>query len=387
MPDTRNSSMAESLASLSASFADLAARTQTVESTIATEAAESACTTSTFERVLGMLDQLSSTVKDLQLAARHAEKQPMQAPALPPTSSLNLAQTVFGTYGSPQRSSTSTNPPLAIEGTSTGHQRLPRIDIPTFTGEDVDGWLFQLNRFFTNYVVPHDQKLMIATFHTSGEALKWVQWLHATQQQLDWDSFEERVAARFGPPAYYSAKAMINKLFQTGTVATFIDEFETLSTRTPGLSSDNLRHRFIAGLKEEIHSEIVMFNPTTLHQAMGLARLAEQKIHSFRPRTFAPRLIPQPLALLPAPPVAQPAPTGLSIKRLTPVEMAARREKGLCFNCDDKYTPGHKCRPRFQSLVMEDEPLIEDLDLSANDPPALHHETPTMEGLFMTMQR
>ena len=25
--------------------------------------------------------------------------------------------------------------------------------------------------------------------------------------------------------------------------------------------------------------------------------------------------------------------------------MAARREKGLCFNCDEKFVPGHRCKP------------------------------------------
>ena len=29
--------------------------------------------------------------------------------------------------------------------------------------------------------------------------------------------------------------------------------------------------------------------------------------------------------------------------RLTPQQMDERREKGLCFNCDSKYSKGHKC--------------------------------------------
>lgn len=34
--------------------------------------------------------------------------------------------------------------------------------------------------------------------------------------------------------------------------------------------------------------------------------------------------------------------------------MAKRREKGLCYNCDDVYTPGHKCvRPQLYLMVGE----------------------------------
>ena len=29
--------------------------------------------------------------------------------------------------------------------------------------------------------------------------------------------------------------------------------------------------------------------------------------------------------------------------RLTPQQMDERRSKGLCFNCDNKYSKGHKC--------------------------------------------
>ncbi|KAL9667204.1 hypothetical protein QQ045_001553 [Rhodiola kirilowii] len=35
--------------------------------------------------------------------------------------------------------------------------------------------------------------------------------------------------------------------------------------------------------------------------------------------------------------------------------MAARRERGLCFKCDEQFNPGHKCRPKFQCLILEDE--------------------------------
>ena len=32
------------------------------------------------------------------------------------------------------------------------------------------------------------------------------------------------------------------------------------------------------------------------------------------------------------------------IKKLTSEEMQARRDKGLCYNCDEKYSRNHKCK-------------------------------------------
>lgn len=38
----------------------------------------------------------------------------------------------------------------------------------------------------------------------------------------------------------------------------------------------------------------------------------------------------------------------IPIKRLTPAKMQERREKGLCYNCDEKFQADHRCsRPRL----------------------------------------
>ncbi|GAV90943.1 hypothetical protein CFOL_v3_34343, partial [Cephalotus follicularis] len=40
---------------------------------------------------------------------------------------------------------------------------------------------------------------------------------------------------------------------------------------------------------------------------------------------------------------------------LTSNEIAARREKGLCYNCDKKFKPGHKCKSKFLVLLADNE--------------------------------
>ncbi|CAA0810670.1 Unknown protein, partial [Striga hermonthica] len=45
--------------------------------------------------------------------------------------------------------------------------------------------------------------------------------------------------------------------------------------------------------------------------------------------------------------------------RLTVEEMARRREKGLCFKCEERFTPGHKCKQNF---------LIEFVDAGDEEP-------------------
>ena len=47
-------------------------------------------------------------------------------------------------------------------------------------------------------------------------------------------------------------------------------------------------------------------------------------------------------------------------KRLSEAEWKAKREKGLCFRCDEKYTVGHRCKNReLQVMMIYDDEVVE----------------------------
>jgi hypothetical protein len=56
---------------------------------------------------------------------------------------------------------------------------------------------------------------------------------------------------------------------------------------------------------------------------------------------------------LPSPP--------LKIHKLTRVEMVKRQTQGLCYTCDEKYFPGHKCK-EHKLFVAIFEDISEDGD-------------------------
>jgi hypothetical protein len=47
------------------------------------------------------------------------------------------------------------------------------------------------------------------------------------------------------------------------------------------------------------------------------------------------------------------------IKKLSPTELKERRDKSLCFNCDDKFSSGHRCKKLFliEGIYEEDNEL------------------------------
>jgi hypothetical protein len=67
------------------------------------------------------------------------------------------------------------------------------------------------------------------------------------------------------------------------------------------------------------------------------------------------------------------------LKRLTPQQMDKRREKGLCFNCDNKYIKGHKCGDNKLFYIDYEEEqdheleLPQDIDLEGTTPTIYWH--------------
>lgn len=65
------------------------------------------------------------------------------------------------------------------------------------------------------------------------------------------------------------------------------------------------------------------------------------------------------------------------------MEMKVRRDKGLCYNCDEKYSPGHRCRTQKLYLLdgtqVEEETsdqAAEQLEKKIENPQGLQTEDP-----------
>jgi hypothetical protein len=68
--------------------------------------------------------------------------------------------------------------------------------------------------------------------------------------------------------------------------------------------------------------------------------------------------------------------TPLKIQKLTGVEMLERQLKGLCYSCDDKYFPWHKCKEHKLFMAIYEDVFDEDVDVPhAEDPPQTDDHT------------
>ncbi|KAK9161050.1 hypothetical protein Syun_007391 [Stephania yunnanensis] len=210
---------------------------------------------------------------------------------------------------------------------------MPKLKIPVFSeSANCLDWLFQIEGFFRYHQTPPKQRLSIASFYTTGDAPQWFHWAYSTGQLGEWSGFARDLEIRFGPSAFINHEASLFKLKQT----------------------------------EDIENELSVCEPQTLPEAMGMAKTFDEKSLGSRPITPKPFL--KPFTNLPAnavPATANPAKPAYPLKRLTQAEMAARREKGLCYNCDEKFIPDHKCKNKQLLCIWPndepDQPTLEAL--------------------------
>ena len=126
------------------------------------------------------------------------------------------------------------------------------------------------------------------------------------------------------------------------TVIAYQEAFEKLSHKVDYLPENFLIGCFSAGLRDDVRLDVKIKQPRTLADAIGVARLIKEK-NNLQKKNMGGlnNKYNQPktnfvTGLLGPPPSKDENPS--PFKRLTSQEARERREKGLCYYCDEKFS-------------------------------------------------
>ncbi|XP_020997135.1 uncharacterized protein LOC110280433 [Arachis duranensis] len=266
-----------------------------------------------------------------------------------------------------------------------------KTELPMFDGEGVEEWTFRARKYFEVYAVPEAWRVRMLSFHMTGPAYTWYRWCVNNSINHTWESFLDALCVRFGRSIFHDPKAALKELKQVTTVAVYQHQFEELSNQVTGLSEEWLTSLFVAGLLEALKCELMLAKPRTYVEAVVLAKLHEQKFQAsnlnLRPHRSRTMGSSQPAQLganrtpPPRSPSYTPSATGMNTasekssnmlpsinqthKHLSTAEIKQRRDKGLCYYCDEKYSRGHKCKSTYLLLVGGEE--LEELTRERTD--------------------
>ncbi|KAL1345712.1 hypothetical protein AAHE18_08G137600 [Arachis hypogaea] len=231
-----------------------------------------------------------------------------------------------------------------------------------FEGDGVEDWVFWVRQYLETFNIPIEQRIRVLSFHLVGAAYAWYRWGVNNNIAYTWDSFLEALNARFGKNVFYDPRTALKELKQGGSVEEYQCQFEELSNRVTGLSEEWIVALFTTGLQEHLKCELLLARPNSYIQAVSLAKLHEQKhavtlglTKNNKPITHTVTSSNHSFPPTPSTNSSPTAPQTPPVKRLTSADIRARWEKGLCYYCDDKYSPGHRCKSLLQLLVGEKE--------------------------------
>jgi hypothetical protein len=204
---------------------------------------------------------------------------------------------------------------------------VPKIDMRKFDGKDPITWILQMEQLFDLHNVPHTQKVRIASLYLEPNQFVWYRCLCSRKSLVTWTIFTEEMIAHYEDTRSNTFFSQLINLKQKGSVTEHIENFQRLNIKVTYIRDEHLIDVFIRTLRDTIQHEVRLWEPKSLENAFRVATNVESKNMAMATRRTNPNIYRQ-----------NNAPSSK-----TPQQLEERKAKCLCFNCDDKYSKGHKC--------------------------------------------
>jgi hypothetical protein len=217
----------------------------------------------------------------------------------------------------------------------------PKIDFPSFSGDNPLGWIRQVTKYFELSQVPDECKVDLAQTYIVGRADNWLRRTRVLNTYIPWDRFCKLICDRFAESSIYEILEKFHSCRQYNlSVSDYTDKFEEIMVvireEHPYLQEQYYIVSFVNGLRPAIKCNLRPQRPNTLADAYWMARDYESGLAAMVKTTayntnYLTRF-------------------GTQQKQLTNTTDKAvyvpppARKPGVCWRCNGPWQPGHKCQ-------------------------------------------
>lgn len=204
--------------------------------------------------------------------------------------------------------------------------------------------------------------------HLEGNASKWFQAYKQTHENISWLHFCIAVKQKFGADDYRTTLTDLIDLKQTGTVEDYTAKFQALQFDViiHCCHCDDLffASHYVSGLKDDIRAVVEPQVPTTVDRAATKARIQQKVLDrgkfKYQRQNQQHRQAPQPR------PEGKPQQAAGTLWRYRQLQDYGKAS-GLCYNCGEKYEPGHNEVCAKRGKAQANALVINDLDRELSD--------------------
>ncbi|RDX72801.1 hypothetical protein CR513_47660, partial [Mucuna pruriens] len=201
-----------------------------------------------------------------------------------------------------------------------------KIPFPTFDGNVYRFWRAKCEQYFILEEVPERQKAKLILMTMTGKAFAWMRHYmsHKGKENLQWKQIMYGAGCKFDDGNYEDPLSELPRLKQSGSSGTSLEEFDELLARA-GVDDSIALSIFLGGLRIPLEKAV----SKGTHPAYGpMIKGAEGNKENSK---------------------------GRKIRKLPEAEYQEKMKKGLCFTCDEKFSPEHVCKNNhYQAMILEE---------------------------------
>lgn len=154
-----------------------------------------------------------------------------------------------------------------------------KLDFPFFFGEDPDGWVNKVERYFDVYQLSEKEKMGAASLGLEGDALAWFQWENKRRAITNWRTLRRMLLKHFRGRRGGSLMEQWMSIRQEGVVEDFMKVFiQFAANLEEEVSESCLLANFMKGLEWRIQAELRLMDPGTMEEAIDWAVKIEEKL-------------------------------------------------------------------------------------------------------------
>ena len=253
------------------------------------------------------------------------------------------------------------NPSPTVEKQTLTKPTMPKMDFPVFYGSDPKVWLDNCTNYFELYQIPEGMWITAARLHLKDNAAKWYQAFKQHNTFKSWTHFCSVILQEFGSDDFRSSMNELLELKQTGSVEDYTTKFQNLQY---GVTMHNANyddmfftHHYLMGLKDEVRGMVEAQMPPTVLKAATLAKVQQRVLERGKTRISKPSYTNRQYNQLKSDTKPQLQSSPLWKDRQL---RDYRKANGLCFNCGEKFVPGHlevctkRQKPQINALAIND---------------------------------